>query len=106
MNIDDLKEIITYHDTEKTIKKEVFFKNKDGKIHGVWQFFRENKVLYEECTYKDGKKDGLCQKFYKNGNIWIECTYKDGELDGLYKWFDNDGNLISTIIYENGIKIK
>jgi len=63
---------------------------KDGKMHGLTEWYSNGKKGFEK-TYKDDKANGLWTKWWYNGQKMREWTYKDGKFISSQGW-DRDGN--------------
>ena len=84
-----LVSIILMGCSEKDVRKEWFFNDKNGK-------------LKEEYNLKDGKEDGLARSYHFNGQLHWEGNYKDGERDGLWEYWHKNGQLEYEINYKDG----
>ena len=65
------------------------------------------KIIIEELktrveNFKDGKRHGLRQWYDNKGNLSYEVNYTNGKEEGLKKHFNEDGTLKKTETYKNG----
>lgn len=62
----------------------------DGKMHGSYSAWYDNREDWEEATYENGVKQGHYAKWYNNGKLAVEAEMTDGQVNGSYsKWYDN-----------------
>ena len=54
---------------------------KNGKMHGLWEYYYEDGQLWWKKNYKNGKLDGLWEHYYEDGQLKWKKNYKDGESD-------------------------
>ncbi|MBC7862229.1 MAG: toxin-antitoxin system YwqK family antitoxin [Bacteroidia bacterium] len=75
--------------------------NKEGKRHGLVQFYDNNGILQEEITYDNDSKTGPCKNF--SGLLLVKSgQYLDGKQNGPWKFYDVKGNLEAERTYTNG----
>ena len=65
----------------ENIRERISFKN--GKPHGLSEFFHENGQFKKGINYKDGVFDGLYEEYYENGQIKTRGNYKNDKMDGV-----------------------
>ena len=66
---------------------------KEGKPHGLQEYYYENGQLEYKANYKDGEWDGPQESYYENGQLESKETYKDGELLGFCEYYSENGQL-------------
>jgi len=49
--------------------------NKDGKPHGLWEYYYSNGQLYTKGKYINGNADGLWEYYHYNGKLEIKKYY-------------------------------
>ena len=121
----DWNEIVVFHDLVK--KYGVYFKTysatpftgeslkyfksgplmrkrfyKDGKRHGLEEWYHENGQIWRRRPYKDGKKHGIHEWYFKGNQLLSRKKWKDGKRHGLHEKFDRTGYLISSKVYRKG----
>ena len=67
---------------------------KNGKEHGLSEWFHDNGQLKNTGNFKNGVAHGL-QEHYWHGELWVRENYKDGKLDGLFEHYYENGQLES-----------
>ena len=77
---------------------------KDGRKHGLEQWWYENGLKYREMPWKDGNLNGLEQLWWDNGQKYLETTWKDGIRDAETQW-DKNGNKSAERRWRDGIRI-
>ncbi len=63
----------------------------DGKASGVWDYYHDNKQLYQSKTFKNGKLDGDFLSFYYDGSICQRGNYINGKISGQWERYHEDG---------------
>lgn len=74
-----------------------------GKRVGTWTFYDEatgRKKAIE--TYKNGKLHGIAEYYYPNGVKRLYGEYKNGERSGIWKSSSTSGNIYEVISFEQG----
>ena len=79
---------VRYWDNGQLVAKQTY---KDGKKHGLYEYYLTNGQLFTKGNYKDGKKHGLYETYYRNGQLESKSTYKDGKQNGLWDSYDENG---------------
>jgi len=90
----------TYNSKTKLIEERKTYKN--GKLHGLYEYYYENGQLLEKCYYVNEKQEGLYEKWYNNGELKIKYNCKNGILNGLYQSWNFNGTSEFSGIYKNG----
>ena len=65
---------------------------KEGKPHGKWLCFYENKKLKSIENWKKGNLHGKYILYSENGKKLLEAYYKNGKMNGKYKVYYENGN--------------
>ena len=77
-------------------------KLKNGKLNGLWTFYRENGQLMSKSIFTDGKRDGVYEEYHETGELKELKIYKDGKLDGQEEEYYKNGRFKYYGKYENG----
>tara|TARA_X000001388_G_scaffold56705_1_gene41962 strand:+ start:219 stop:584 length:366 start_codon:yes stop_codon:yes gene_type:complete len=76
---------------------------KDGKKHGLWEYYYYGNgllsILVARENYKDGKLDGLWERYYDNGQLRKKGSWKNEERIGLWEWYSENGQLDKKVNY-------
>ena len=74
-------------------------KYNNGKEHGDWLFFYNNKNIQVSGSFSNGNRIGEWKYFFENGLIWKENFYDSlGKKIGVWKEYDEEGGIINKII--------
>lgn len=134
----ELRTLINYSDGKKYGFQFVFFRsgvlskqfyfNKEGKLHGKYITFFENKQVRSIYHFKDGlpflkskhyfangnlkkltnynergTRTGVCKKYYENQTLKSSKFYRDGKLNGITFDYYENGNLQESFYHINGL---
>jgi antitoxin component YwqK of YwqJK toxin-antitoxin module len=89
-----------YYPDTQTIKDRKIYRN--AVLHGLYEEFGKNGMLWAKITFQNGKENGLAKEFHENGKLWERCNYIDGKLDGLCEQWYKNGQLQHRRNYING----
>ena len=79
------------------------FNYKDGKLHGINEYFYEDGNLESRTNYSNGIWNGLTENYWENGQLYYKYSYTNGvQTDGLKEVFHKNGSLRSTYFIKNG----
>jgi antitoxin component YwqK of YwqJK toxin-antitoxin module len=74
----------------------------DGKLHGIYNKYHFNKILWEKLLYDNGKLMAVLAQHEPKGSRQTESSIENG--NGTYFSYHNDGKLYCEITYKNGLK--
>ena len=74
---------------------------KDGKLHGLSEFFSMHGQLKGRVHFENGVEHGLAEVFHENGQLYHTGRFEKGEQIGLWEEFTEDGRLSSEINYSD-----
>ncbi|WP_298900940.1 CDC27 family protein [uncultured Psychroserpens sp.] len=74
-----------------------------GGKKGLWKFYTNNGVKYEEGNYIDDKAEGEHVTFFQDGKKQSISTYKDNLLNGYYANYYKNGQLKSQGYYKDNM---
>ena len=79
---------------------------KDGKQHGLTEWYNENGQIELRGYHKNGKPDGYWESYWENNQLSDVGNYKNGKRDGYWAYFNKDGSVKAdeTGTYINGVK--
>lgn len=98
-----LKQIVEYHDDEKTKIRARYWVDEDGREQGLYEsFYYENGHLWLKCVYERGKYNGSCEEYFKNGQLKRKCTYTFGKYNGPFEAYYQNGQLEKKCTYTFG----
>ncbi len=80
-------------------------KDKEGRNHGTWKFWRPDGTLCNECPFVHGKPHGAFKRFHENGEISQDGTFENGQLQGTRRWLATDSSTTERM-HENGVSEK
>jgi len=80
-------------------------KDKEGRNHGLWKFWRADGTLCNECPFVDGKPHGFFKRFHESGEISQDGTFDNGSLHGTRRWLATDSSTTERM-HENGVSDK
>ncbi|GAB3848037.1 hypothetical protein GCM10028822_10290 [Hymenobacter terrigena] len=90
-----LKRFITYYDSLKTTKREVYtaLVAADTVPQGSYKRFYRNGKLEQQTSFRQGKRDSAYVEFHPSGTRRLEATYQDGIRQGPFKTYYDDGKV-------------
>jgi antitoxin component YwqK of YwqJK toxin-antitoxin module len=74
---------------------------KNGKQHGVAEYYGDNGLITSKENYVEGKREGFREEFYENGVIRNRTHYENDKRNGLEEDFDEQGRLKRTANYKD-----
>ena len=86
-----------YYKDSKIIINECYYKN--NKLNGKYIEYYNNGLKKIECYYENDKKNGKYIEYYNKGLKKIECYYENNVLVGIYNEWDINGLLIKNMLY-------
>jgi len=98
-----LKRFVTYFDSTKTLKREVYTAVVAGDTipQGTYKRFYRNGKLEQQTSFNGGKRDSAYVEFHPTGNRRLETTYRDGIRQGPVKTYYPTGKLAQEVCLEN-----
>jgi len=84
----------------KDSTKNIEQKFEDGKKHGIWTLWYEDRKE-QGGNFKHGKYDGKLTWWYENGQRKYEFSYKDDNRDGEFTYWDENGQIELEAIYKD-----
>ena len=98
-----LRRFVTYYDTLKTTKREVYSALIAGDTvpQGTYKRFYRNGKLEQQTSFRQGKRDSAYVEFYPTGTRRLETTYHDGIRQGPFKTYYEDGKPAQEGMFEN-----
>lgn len=75
----------------------------DGRRHGVYTEFFENRKVAVKARYRHGEYDGIYASFYENGKKCSRAIYRRGLRTGKYEEWDEHGRWTWTARYRDGL---
>ena len=60
------------------------------KKEGLWRYFNEKQVVYDE-NYRAGLKHGKARRYYRTGEVMEEADWVNGKQEGNYQVFYKSG---------------
>ena len=93
-----LKRLITYYDSLKTNKREVYtaLVAADTVPQGSYKRFYRNGKLEQQTSFRQGKRDSAYVEFHNTGTRRLEATYQAGIRQGPFKTYYDDGKVAQT----------
>ena len=67
----------------------------------VKEEFYDNGQIESRLSYKDGKRHGLYEWWWENGQLEERIDYKNGKIHGLYEWWWENGKISYNNLYQN-----
>ncbi|MBK8548145.1 MAG: hypothetical protein IPL63_12470 [Saprospiraceae bacterium] len=74
---------------------------KDGKGHGLWQYFHENGNLRNEESYIFDIPNGISRQYYNNGQLKADFFWLQGKKQGEWTSYSETGVVLKTEIYDD-----
>jgi antitoxin component YwqK of YwqJK toxin-antitoxin module len=91
-------------DQSKIVSAVHYFSN--GKPHGEWIEYFNDKTIKSKGTYTDGKKTGVWESYHTTGAKMTMERYKSGVLHGWCYAFDATGKQIGKVYYYQGKRLQ
>ena len=86
--------------------KVAFYLELETVRDGELIFWRDNKQMQSNRTYKDGTLEGGYISWHINGQMEYKGIYKDGNPEGEWIFWHSNGQMRSKGIYKNGFFIQ
>ncbi len=88
-------EIRTYHDTQNTLLKEVYFITDSitVKLTGPYTSYFINGAIEKEGFYRNNYPDSIWTYYYESGVTKMKGVLKNGSNHGLWEYFFENGKL-------------
>jgi antitoxin component YwqK of YwqJK toxin-antitoxin module len=98
-----LRRFISYYDSLKTNKREVYtaLVAADTVPQGTYKRFYRNGKIEQQTSFTQGKRDSAYVEFHPTGTRRLEATYKDGIRQGPFKTYYDDGHVAQAGFFEN-----
>ena len=93
-----LRRLITYFDSTKVHKREVFtaLVAADTVPQGSYKRFYRTGKLEQQTSFRQGKRDSAYVEFHPSGTRRLEATYHDGIRQGPFTTYYDDGKPAQT----------
>ena len=98
-----LRRLISYYDSTKTAKREVYTALVAGDTvpQGTYRRFYRTGKLEQQTRFTQGKRDSAYVEFHPTGTRRLEATYREGIRQGPFKTYYNDGHVAQAGFFEN-----
>lgn len=98
-----LRRLVTYFDSLKTAKREVYsaLVAADTVPQGTYRRYYRNGKLEQQTSFREGKRDSAYVEFHPTGTRRLEATYREGTRQGPFKTYYNDGKVAQAGSFEN-----
>jgi len=98
-----LRRFVTYYDSLKTTRREVYtaLVAADTVPQGTYRRYYRNGKLEQQTSFKAGKRDSAYVEFHPTGTRRLEATYRDGIRQGPFKTYYDDGEVAQEGAFEN-----
>ncbi len=80
-------------------------KDKEGRKHGLWKYWRPDGTLCNECPYVHGTPHGPFKRFHENGEVSNDGIFDNGKLHGTRRWLATN-SYTTERMHENGVSDK
>jgi len=93
-----LRRLITYFDSTKVYKREVYtaLVAADTVPQGSYKRFYRTGKLEQQTSFRQGKRDSAYVEFHPTGTRRLEATYRDGIRQGPFTTYYDDGKPAQT----------
>jgi antitoxin component YwqK of YwqJK toxin-antitoxin module len=85
-------ERLLYYDDGVLAEKQHY---KDGKLHGIYEWYSSKGNLVKVMTYENGEIHGLIKEYESAGKLKVEGQYQHDRKHGIWKFYE-DGKLVNT----------
>ena len=98
-----LRRFVTYYDSLKTAKREVYsaLVAADTLPQGTYRRYYRTGKLEQQTSFRAGKRDSAYVEFHPTGTRRLEATYRDGIRQGPFKTYYDDGRVAQAGFFEN-----
>lgn len=98
-----LRRLVTYYDSLKTSKREVYsaLVAADTVPQGTYRRFYRSGKLEQQTSFTQGKRDSAYVEFHPTGTRRLETTYRDGIRQGPFKTYYDNGKVAQEGSFEN-----
>lgn len=98
-----LRRFVTYYDSLKTAKREVYTAVVAGDTvpQGTYRRYYRNGKLEQQTSFADGKRDSAYVEFHPTGTRRLETTYRGGVRQGPFKTYYENGKVAQEGTFEN-----
>ncbi len=98
-----IKRFVTYYDSLKTTKREVYTAVVAGDTvpQGTYRRYYRSGRLEQQTSFRGGKRDSAYVEFYPAGPRRLETTYHDGVRQGPFKTYYENGKVAQEGTFEN-----
>ena len=93
-----LRRLITYFDSTKVYKREVYtaLVTADTVPQGSYKRFYRTGKLEQQTSFRQGRRDSAYVEFHPTGTRRLEATYRDGIRQGPFTTYYDDGKPAQT----------
>ncbi len=98
-----LRRFVTYYDSLKTTKREVYTAVVAGDTlpQGTYRRYYRSGRLEQQTSFRDGKRDSAYVEFHPSGTRRLETTYRGGVRQGPFKTYYENGKVAQEGTFEN-----
>lgn len=98
-----IKRFVTYYDSLKTAKREVYTAVVAGDTlpQGTYRRYYRNGRLEQQTSFRDGKRDSAYVEFHPSGARRLETTYRAGVRQGPFKTYYENGKVAQEGNFDN-----
>lgn len=98
-----LRRLVTYYDSTKVHKREVFtaLVAADTVPQGTYRRYYRTGVLEQQTSFTAGKRDSAYVEFHRTGTRRLETTYRAGIRQGPFKTHYETGQVSQEGTFEN-----
>lgn len=98
-----LRRLVTYYDSTKVHKHEVYTARIAGDTipQGTYRRYYRSGQLEQQTSFTAGKRDSAYVEFHASGTRRLETTYRDGIRQGPFKTHYENGQVAQEGTFEN-----
>ena len=97
------KRFVTYYDSTKTAKREVYSALVAGDTlpQGTYRRYYRSGQLEQQTSFREGKRDSAYVEFHPSGARRLETTYRAGVRQGPFKTYYANGKVAQEGNFDN-----
>ncbi|TPG65793.1 toxin-antitoxin system YwqK family antitoxin [Hymenobacter nivis] len=97
------KRFVTYYDSTKTAKREVYTALVAGDTlpQGTYRRYYRSGQLEQQTSFREGKRDSAYVEFHPSGARRLETTYRAGVRQGPFKTYYANGKVAQEGNFDN-----